>query len=342
MDAFIRKPNDEQRIYFEQAQSALGLPPASIEKDFWVCWTLWQLFSLPDSGAHLVFKGGTSLSKGWGLIERFSEDIDIVINRDFLGFGGDKSPEKAPSRKQLKKRLEGLRVASRACIHSALKPALHRCFVDALPSGAEWALEIAPPEEDPDGQTLLFQYPRALTVSSSYLRLQVKIELGARSDTWPTESPIIAPYLAQAYPDIFATGSFQVKAVSPERTFWEKAMLLHEETFRPAQKGIKGRLARHYYDLWCLIKKGVAKRALQNPDLFTGVAEHRAAFFNQNWVDYKTLRPGALRLLPRDDQITAWRQDYNAMRGEMFFGEVPTFDEILNVVGSFEREFNQG
>ena len=342
MDAFVRKPNDEQRIYFEQAQTGLGLPPASIEKDFWVCWMLWKLFSLPEWGVHLIFKGGTSLSKGWGLIERFSEDIDIVINRDFLGFGGDESPEKAPSNKQRKKRFEGLRMACQSFIRSALTPALQHCFIDTLPSDAEWALEIAPPEEDPDGQTLLFQYPRALTVSSPYLRLQVKIEFGARSDTWPTESPTIRPYLAQAYPEIFATGSFQIKAVSPERTFWEKAMLLHEETYRPPEKGIKGRLARHYYDLWCLIEKGVSERVLQNPDLFSCVAEHRAAFFHQNWVNYETLRPGSLRLLPGTDQIAAWQQDYNAMRGEMFFGEVPTFDDILGEVGTFERKFNQG
>lgn len=342
MDTFIKKPNGEQRIYFEQAQSILGLPPVSIEKDFWVCWTLWKLFNLPEWGKQLVFKGGTSLSKGWGLIERFSEDIDMVINRDFLGYGGDKSPEKASSNKQRKNRLENLKQTCRSRIHSELKPALEQCFMVVLPSGIKWSLEIASPEEDPDGQTLLFQYPGILTGSSTYLQPQVKIELGARSDTWPTELPIIKPYLAEAFPTIFAIDKFTVQAVAPERTFWEKAMLLHEETFRSVDKPRKARLARHYYDLWCLIKKGVAERAVQNPDLFAGVAEHRAIFFKQNWMDYDTLRPGSLCLLPRNDQIAAWRQDYNAMRGEMFFGVVPDFDEILKVVANFERKFNEG
>jgi len=342
VDTFIKIPNDEQKIYFEQAQSRLGLPPVSIEKDFWVCWTLWKLFNLPEWGKQLVFKGGTSLSKGWGLIERFSEDIDIVINRDFLGFGGDKSPEKAPSNKQRKNRLENLKETCRSRIHSELKPALEQCFMEVLPSDIKWSLEIASLEEDPDGQTLLFQYPGILTGSSTYLQPQVKIELGARSDTWPAELPIIKPYLAEAFPAIFAIDKFTVQAVAPERTFWEKAMLLHEETFRSIEKPRKARLARHYYDLWCLIKKGVAERAIQNPDLFAGVAEHRAIFFKQNWMDYDTLRPGSLRLLPRNDQIATWRQDYNAMRGEMFFGEVPDFDEILKIVGNFERKFNQG
>jgi len=196
-------------------------------------------------------------------------------------------------------------------------------------------------EEDPDEQTLLFQYPGTLAGSLTYLHTQIKIELGARSDTWPTESPHITPYLADAFPDILFVGNFSVQTVAPERTFWEKAMLLHEETFRSAEKSRKARLARHYYDLWCLIQKDVAERAIQNLGLFDGVAEHRVVFFNQSWVDYNTMRQGLLRLIPRDDQIDAWRQDYNAMRGEMFFGEVPGFDEILSIVGNFEKKFNQ-
>jgi predicted nucleotidyltransferase component of viral defense system len=142
------------RLYFEQAQSLIGLPPASIEKDFWVCWTLWKLFNLPEWGKHLVFKGGTSLSKCWGLIARFSEDIDIVINRDCLGFEGEKSPEKAKSIKQRQNRLKELKKACRYHIQSELKPAIEQCFKDALPSKIEWSLDID--EEDKEGQTLLF------------------------------------------------------------------------------------------------------------------------------------------------------------------------------------------
>ncbi len=150
---------------------------------------------------------------------------------------------------------------------------------------------------------MLFEYPGTFSGSSAYLNPRVKIELGARSDTWPTEKPFVKSYLADAFPDIFTINKFPVQVVAPERTFWEKAMLLHEETFRPARKTRKARLARHYYDLWCLIKKGVAKRAMQNPDLFAGVAEQRAVFFNQNWMDYNTLRPGSLCLLPHEDQV---------------------------------------
>lgn len=342
MDSFLKMPDNERRLLCEQAQAALGLPSAAIEKDFWVCWTLWKLFNLPEWGGHLTFKGGTSLSKAWGLIERFSEDIDIVVDRDFLGFGGTRSPEKAPSKKQQKQRLDDLKAACRERVHSGLKPLLERCFGEVLPAGSKWSLDIATIEEDPDQQTLLFQYPGTLTGISAYLRPLVKIELGARSDTWPTESPRIHPYLAEAFPDLLDPSEFNVQAVAPERTFWEKAMLLHEETYRPIQKPRKVRIARHYYDLWCLIRKGVADRAIQDFGLFAGVLEHRSVFFSQNWVDYDTLRKGSLRIIPRPDQIAEWRQDYQTMRGEMFFGEVPDFNEIMKVVGEFEHKFNQG
>ena len=125
------------------------------------------------------------------------------------------------------------------------------------------------------------------------------------------------------------------------RTFWEKAMLVHEENFRPADKPRKVRLARHYYDLWCLINKGVAAQAMADSGLFQRVAAHREIFFRWSWVDYSTLRHGSLRLIPSDDQLAAWRQDYQIMRGEMFFGDVPKFDAILRVVGDFEKRFNQ-
>ncbi len=328
-------------MYFEQAQAKLSLPPVSIEKDFWVCWTLWKLFTLPKWKAHLTFKGGTSLSKAWSLIERFSEDIDIVVDRDFLGFSGEQSPKETQSRKQRSLRIKKLKDECRNRIHFDLKPALEQCFRDAFPTGTKWSLDIASHEEDPDEQTLLFQYPGTLTDNVRYIRTQVKIELGARSDTWPTETPIITSYLAKAFPVIFSIADFTVNAVAPERTFWEKAMLLHEETFRPSDKPRKARLARHYYDLWCLIKKGIAERAIQSPDLFDGVAEHRAIFFNQSWVDYSTLQKGLLRLIPRDEQYATWRQDYQAMQGEMFFGEVPDFDEIISVVRDFEISFNK-
>jgi len=336
--SFAQLSPDQRRRLCKEAQAKLGLHAVSVEKDYWVCWTLRELFQLPEWGAHMTFKGGTSLAKGWQLIERFSEDIDVVIERDFLGFGGDRGPEHAPSKKQQRTRLDALKAECQQRIQHSLLPTLTTRFKLLLPSSARWKLEED--TADPDGQSLSFFYP-AVIETAAYVQPVVKIELGARSDTEPSELPQIQSYLSATFPQILGPDAFPVRAVAPRRTFWEKAMLLHEETFRPADKPRKVRLARHYYDLWCLINKGVAAQAMADPGLFKRVATHREIFFRWSWVDYATLRPGSLRLLPSLDQLASWRQDYQTMRSEMFFGDVPKFEEILNVVGAFEERFNQ-
>jgi hypothetical protein len=302
-----------------------------------VCWTLRALFRLPASGPHLTFKGGTSLSKGWKLIDRFSEDIDIVIDREFLGFGGADAPEDASSNKQRVKRLEALMLAAQTHIRDVLSPAFEQEIQRLLPTTASWILEAD--ADDPDNQTLLFHYPTAIG-AAAYVRPVVKIELGARSDTEPSATPEIAPYLAEVFPDEVPDSRFTVHAVAPERTFWEKVALLHEETYREGSATPKARLARHYYDLWCLITRGVAGRAGRDTELFDRVAAHRAVFFRRSRDAQASFTPGSLRLLPADDRRALWRRDYDAMRDSMFFGGTPEFAEILAVVSRFEEDFN--
>lgn len=341
MNGFIGLSPDRRRLLCEQAQTKVGLPPASVEKDFWVCWTLRELFALPGWGENITFKGGTSLSKGWGLIERLSEDIDIVIDREFLGFTGETDPENAPSKKQRRKRLDALKTECQRRIHEELHPALERRLAALLPPEDKWRIVAAPPTDDPDNQTLLFFFPETLMKTAPYLRNDVKIEMGARSDNEPAEEVTIRPYLVEAFPDTLGASDFSTRVLSPERTFWEKAMLLHEETYRPAdKKKRKARMARHYYDLWCLITKGIGEKAGTRQDIFDRVVEHRQVYFNWSWMDYSTLRRGSLRLLPPEDQESAWRLDYETTIENMFFGPVPAFDEVLRVAGEFERQFN--
>jgi hypothetical protein len=327
MNAYLELGREERRLVCDQARIALGLAATSIEKDWWVCWTLRELFTLPEWGPHLSFKGGTSLSKGWQLIERFSEDIDVVIDRDFLGFGGETLGSK---------RLSKLRDACAARVVGELLPALHDRIASGLSRREQWNLTAA----DDDPQTLLFSYPTEYGDAAGYVKPVVKIELGARSDTDPALTPGIRPLLSQAFPAL-GEPAFSVRTVAPRRTFWEKAMLLHEETYRPAGRAYKTRLSRHYYDLWCLITKGVAAEAMADTGLFERVAAHRQVFFRQSWMDYATLSKGSLRLLPLTEQESAWRQDYAAMQGEMFYGDPPPFDQILHVMGAFEAEFNR-
>lgn len=339
MDAFIQFAPERQRDLLEAAGDIIGLDASSIEKDFWVCWTLRELFNLPKSGPVLTFKGGTSLSKGWKLIERFSEDIDLVIDRDFLGFGGDNAPDRATSRKQSETRLESLSSECQKHIHEVLQPALDRLFHQHLPKGLPWKLELDP--ADKDQQTLLFEYPSAFA-AGTYLLPVVKIELGARSDIEPALTPEIQSYIAEALPEEIGLSRFPVRALAPERTFWEKAMLLHEENVVGMAKGPRARLARHYYDLWCLIRAGVGERAAQDIPLFDRTAAHRAVFFRKKKEAQDSLRRGSLRIVPAIEHRKLWKVDFDRMREAMFFNEPPSFDDILHVVEEFERRFNQG
>ena len=336
MKEFIEMAEERRSLVCTQTGAQLNLADVAVEKDFWVCWTLDKLFRLPEWGNHLTFKGGTSLSKCWKLIERFSEDIDMVINRGALGFGGDNAPEKAPSKKQARKLLDGLRHATKTCVLETIRPALHDAITADLPAVLTW--ELAEDPDDPDGQTLLFHYPTAFSEGAAYLRRTVKIEMGARSDIEPTE---ISTYISQAFPDLLSSPNIAVRAVRPKRTFWEKAMLLHEENFRPSDKRRHGKyMARHYYDLYRLIQAGVADEAAMDTELFSRVVSHRQVFFRQNWVDYTTMVPGQLRLIPDEQQMPYWRSDYERMQPEMFFGQAPEFGVIMETVRSFQDRFN--
>jgi len=338
MNRFLELPEESRLSAFMEVNRSMGLDAFSVEKDFWVCWTLRELFSLPGIGEHLTFKGGTSLSKAWKLIHRFSEDIDLVVDKDVLGFGSDAAPDKAPSNKQRKARLEALMESCRRWVQDTLRHELTVRIAETLGSDG-WHLEIDP--NMPDGQCLLFHYPSVFPPNANgYVLQQVKIELGARSDDWPNSECPIQPYLAERFPQLMPEGPFPVRVLAAERTFWEKACLLHEETFRPHDKPRKLRMARHYYDLWCLLRAGVGERALANTALFQRVAEHREIFFRYAWVDYSTHKPGSFRLTPPTDHLANWRSDYQAMLGPMFFGEIPDFDEIMEAVSEFEKTFN--
>ncbi|MEO0453469.1 MAG: nucleotidyl transferase AbiEii/AbiGii toxin family protein [Verrucomicrobiota bacterium] len=338
MDQCANLPDKERKLYFEQTAAKMGHLPFVVEKDFWVCWTLKELFSLPEWGQHLTFKGGTSLSKAWKLIERFSEDIDLVIDREFLGFGKDKDPASAPSKKQTKNRLEELKKASQEQVKTELLPTLETHFSSIL-KGGDWSLKMAEDDDDPQRQTILFLYPSLFPDVPRQMRRDVKMEFGARSDPEPSSTATVTPFVSECFPDAFKPASCEVMAVNAERTFLEKAMLLHEEGFRPADKKRKPGLSRHYYDLYQLIRKGVAGRAIQDRKLFEKVAEHRPVFFRQSWVDYTTLKYGELRLIPQTDLMDYWRSDYRDMSGEMFSRTAPDFDEVMQTIDDFKTNW---
>lgn len=338
MDDFARLPAEERRLFCEQAAAQLGFSAQIVEKDFWVCWSLKRLFALAEFGEHLTFKGGTSLSKAYHVIERFSEDVDLAIERSFLGFGGRMEPEDAPSGKEQQRRIEALGEACRKAIAERLEPQLREAMRAAIGDESSWALQWDP--ADKDRQTLLFQYPPAITAGlSPYFARSVRLEFGARSDHFPVRSADVSPYLQDALPGVLSDVSARVRVLAAERTFWEKATLLHMVYHYPRDKTIARGSSRHYYDLYQLSVSDVAERALRQMELLKRVATHKSVFFKAAWAKYEDARAGSLRLVPPDRLVAELRKDYEDM-GPMFFGDPPEFDTILDHLRALENRIN--
>ncbi len=321
---------------FTEVDALTGIKPNMAEKDAWVCWTLRQLFELPDARAHFIFKGGTSLSKVWKVIHRFSEDIDISLSREWLGFTGERDPEAATSRKQRTRLLEELAVTCSEKLRVEVAPALHARFTTALgPTG--WSLSVAPD----DSQTLLFAYPSVFTGApgADYVRPVVKIECGARSDRWPVTEQSLAPYVAEAFPSVFPSASFSVPVLDIERTFWEKATILHAEVHRPADKPTPDRFSRHYADLAALAEHAAGTAAIARDDLRSRVVAHKHVFFAAAWANYATAVPGTFRLIPAQGRLDALAADYRAMQ-DMFFRPQPTWPELVASLRALESRLN--
>lgn len=339
MDTILKISQRQRAELFESAALKTGMGAVILEKDFWVCWTLKELFRLPDIGEHLIFKGGTSLSKVFKIIERFSEDIDVSIDRGWLGFGGANEPEAGASNKEKQRRIEALKAACQQKIASVLQPALDKAIKAKVGTDEKWSLRAD--DEDPDQQTLMFDYPSSFAPDTAgYIRRVVKIEMGARADHWPSETKTITPYVAEEFPQGFREPSTEVKVLSAERTFWEKATILHAEFHRPAEKPMPDRFSRHYCDFHELIRKGIGASATAKLDLLARVAQHKNLFFKTSWARYGEAAKGTLRVVPPEHRLKALRDDYARMQ-QMFFGEPPDFDKIVALLKQWESDFNQ-
>jgi predicted nucleotidyltransferase component of viral defense system len=338
---FLNYSYDEQRISFEKTAEQLGFDWTVVEKDFWVCLTLQQLFSLSkEVCSELTFKGGTSLSKAYKAINRFSEDIDVSLSRnDFSSLDEKELEEVLNSGRSSRqgKLLKKLRKECSAHIKAKILPALKDSFSKILFTD-DWRLEID--SRDKDEQTILFRYHSVFPVKEEdYIQRAVVIELGARAEHWPTENKAILPYISELFPDKFPTERYstEVHLLKPVRTFWEKITALH--SFYHKNPSNVTRLSRHYYDIVQLVEMGVAKQALNQPELLNHVVRNKSLFFPDKHAKYEEARIGTLRILPAEELKDALRQDYRNMSG-MFFGEYPTFDEIIKIISQLEKQIN--
>lgn len=311
-----------------------------IEKDFWVCWALHQIFSSSSLSPHITFKGGTSLSKCYNFIDRFSEDIDLTLSKSYIGITGDNDPITAATGSQRGKRLEQLSNDVKIKIANDVKPALIEEFrknISPYFSDTEWQLTI----DEKDEQSLIFHYPSCLEkIANGYIDISIKLEFGARGDNSPCESRIITSYAQQLLPELFeAPPAIQVSSLTARRTFWEKVTLLHAEYHRDPKKPLPGRMFRHYYDIVMLDKNNLTKEALQDRALLSDVVKNKVVYFPSKWANYDEAKIGSLRLYPNEVFIEPLKEDSKKM-AEMFFGDAPDFDATLNEIKRLEKVIN--
>lgn len=344
MDEFARRPAEDRRAYIEEAAARRDLTPIIIEKDFWVCWTLRCLVRAVDIAGHMTFKGGTSLSKAYDIIQRFSEDIDLTISRSAPLLDQVASPMEAGiSGKERERRTKDLKVAAQAYVATIAMPVLAREIGAALGTSEGWHLSLDP--DDKDQQTVLFVYPRTSGYGlaygqnygggdeGGYIKPRIKLEFGARGDTEPFAMRPIIPYLAEDFPDELPDPATDVPTLAVERTFWEKVTILHALHHNAK---LRDGLSRHYYDVLMLDGAAVTAAALARPELLEQVVHNKSLMFADKSASYETAVLGSLRLLPTEGMMDRLAQDYAAM-GEMFMTAPPSFDALIEGMARIEQ-----
>jgi len=336
----ITASDAERRDLFLGASARLGTAVQNIEKDFWVCWTLDALFNgLEAGGPRLLFKGGTSLSKAFGLISRFSEDIDITVFRDDLGQSAEIADLDALSGKKRRARLDAIRDACQAYIAGSLTAQFTHLAASVIP---DERFRLEPDPDDKDGQSLLFWYPAVTATTGDYIRSAVKIEAGAKSALDPHVAASVTPYVTQDLPDLDLTVT-NVVTVKPERTFWDKVMILHGLRQWHDRRGELRhggqRVSRHYYDVHQLMQAPSAAAWQTDHELAIDCAHHAKLFFGSADLGLDIAVPGTFTLTPSPAMREALEKDYVAMAG-MVFGDVPPFDAVLRSAEHFEQIVN--
>ena len=325
---FYKLTNDQRKQVFQQTAAQTSINANLVEKDWWVCLALRTLYSLPYA-KHLSFKGGTSLGKCWHLIDRFSEDVDVAIDREFLGFSGSLSKTQISDK---------LRRTACSFVRNTLQHDLRNTILGygLLPDMFKISVNITPISTT-DPETIELEYP-SLFENNPYIKNVVKIEVSGRSMSEPVEEVELRPLIDETFPKAsFSKEPFRVRAVLPERTFLEKLFLLHEEFAKPQGQIRVERMSRHIYDIGQIMKTPIYARAINDRELYKHVIEHRRTFIGLRGFDYDTLNRDTLCIIPPASVIELWRADYENMRENMIYGESLPFDDLINQL----KELNQ-
>jgi predicted nucleotidyltransferase component of viral defense system len=322
---------EQKRAIIEELHDKRGLLQVVIEKDEWVTVVLRALFALPYA-EHLSFKGGTSLSKCWKVIERFSEDVDIAINREFLGFTGMLSKTQISDK---------LRRSACSFVRERLQFDLtNQLKINGInPKDFSAKVNITPISTT-DPEKIFIEY-KSLFSDNLYIKPMVVLEISGRSMSEPVENVPIQSLLDEAFPDIpFVEKRFFVQAVVPQRTFLEKIMLLHEEFAKPTELLRTERMSRHLYDIVRMLDTPIAEKALNDINLYKSIVAHRRIFIGLKNFDYDTLLPDKINIIPPDNVISQWENDYKIMQKSMIYGVSLPFNKMIDKLKELNKRIN--
>lgn len=324
MNKIALLPTQRRNELFRETAGMMHTTEAIVEKDFWVVWTLDKIFADANLAKILKFKGGTSLSKVYDLIGRFSEDIDLILDwREVIS----DDPYKERSKNKQNKFNDNTNEAAQIYIHEELLPAISQllapvcnCTIDA-----------------DDRNSINITYPSAF--QDIYLRPQILLEIGPLASWTPSDIFEISSFAAQKFSEVFEQSSCRVDTILAERTFWEKATILHQEANRTSDKLLPSRHARHYYDLAMMARSSVKEQAFARLDLLEAVVEFKQRFYPSGWAKYEEAKVGTLKLLPAPFRYAELHKDYTAMQN-MIFEKHLSFEEILETLEVLEHEIN--
>ena len=329
---FTNLPIENRLEVIRRTYAATGLSPQIIEKDWWVTAVLRALFSLPYA-EHLSFKGGTSLSKCWNLIERFSEDVDIAVNREFLGFFGTLSKTQISDR---------LRRSACSFVREKLQFDLVKQLENNGLSRNDFTIKVnITPISTTDPEIIEVEYD-SLFSEENYIKSKVIVEVSGRSMNEPLQAVTLQSMIDEGFQnENFTEKLFEVQAVVPERTFWEKICLLHEELAKPQDLMRTERMSRHLYDLVQIMDTPVAEKALSDKKLYNSIAEHRRIFVGLKGFDYSTLVPKTINIVPPEHIIDLWKADYETMQRTMIYGNSLPFNKLIEKIKQLNERINQ-
>ena len=332
MNNYIQLTDAQKQAVLTQCKNMMGLPEQAVEKDYWVTVMLQLIFDSALS-EHIIFKGGTSLSKNGNLIERFSEDIDLAVNYEYFGLNGE------PTKKELKK----LRKSSSLFVREALAKTI-ASQIERYGLQDQLNIVVEPDGEGdstyPEPRHIYIQYQSLLPAFLDYIKPMIVLEVGARSLMEPSVKLQVKSIIEDTLPQINTdVAQVQVTTAAPQKTFLEKAFLLHELFSIEHDALPANHRSRHLYDLNRMMNRSFAVEAVRDDDLWEHIRHHRVKFTSILGVDYSGDIRDRICLVPPEKHIDDWKKDYQYMCDSMIYGEKPSFAELMESMKELEQRF---